>query len=98
MNHYSLQSLTQGTEIFKEYKIARIVKQIQELSSVLMHHDTITGTSPSKVIKNTVDKIESMTLREGMLNAEIVNSKIERVQGLKVDGLDKCSQIINQPK
>jgi len=63
-----------------------------------MHHDTITGTSPSKVLKNAVDKIESVTLREGMISAEIVNSKIEKVHGLKVDGLDKCSQIINKPK
>lgn len=37
-----------------------------------MHHDTITGTSPSRVIKYASDKIESLELRNSIKLSDIV--------------------------
>lgn len=50
-----------------------MVKMLQELEGTLMHHDTITGTSPKRVIQSSADKMESLEIRNSLTLVELIN-------------------------
>lgn len=62
-----------------------------------MHHDTITGTSPSRVIKYAQDKIESLELRNSIRIADIICKDVKVDQGITIDGVTQCLQKANEP-
>ena len=48
---YSLELLMKGGKSgFQDYREAHLVQEMMQMGASLMHHDTITGTSPARVI------------------------------------------------
>lgn len=65
-----------------------MVKMMQELEATLIHHDTITGTSPQRIIKSSIDKMESLEIRNSITMVELVGRKVEERTGLRIEGLN----------
>ena len=60
----------------------------------MMHHDTITGTSPGHVIQAASDKAETVLLQNSISLVEIMQEKAKS-KGLIIDGLNQCIQKVN---
>lgn len=54
----------------------------------MMHHDTISGTSPGRVIQSAIDKLESLEIKNSMTLVDLVSRKIRDKLGLNIEGLN----------
>ena len=57
-----------------------------------MHHDTITGTSPERVIKSAMFRSESLLLRNSIALVEHFKQRANEEEGLELEGLNQCIQ------
>jgi hypothetical protein len=66
-----------------------------ELEAVLMHHDTITGTSTQRVIQSAIDKVQSFEIRNSLSLVDWVAASISKMTGLIIEGLNQCLRKVN---
>jgi len=55
-----------------------------------MHHDTITGTSPERVIKSAISRVKVALISNSMTLVNSLLDKIEIETRLKFEGLNQC--------
>ncbi len=56
----------------------------------MMHHDTITGTSPERVIKSAISRVKVALISNSMTLVNSLLDKIEIETRLKFEGLNQC--------
>jgi maltodextrin utilization protein YvdJ len=71
------------------------MKAINELVGTNIHHDTITGTSPSHVITNETNTVIAKALMNSKLLGNAFKQKAIDEQGIAVDNLEQCLHQVN---
>jgi len=85
---YSLDAIAKGTSL--ERVQAKALKNMLETSSMMMHHDTITGTSPERVIKAAVNRAKVHEIANSLVLADSMMSRV--MNEVELEGLTQCIQ------